>query len=102
MTDLADVVVVGGGVVGASTAFHLAARGISRVVLCERHWPAAGASGKSGALLRTHYTNVPEARLAYTSLQYFRRWSEMVGHGDCGFLNCGMVRTVSAENIGCL
>lgn len=99
MTDTADVVVVGGGVVGASTAFHLAARGISRVVLCERHWPAAGASGKSGALVRTHYTNAPEARLAYTSLDYFRRWSEVVGSGDCGFLNCGMVRTVSTDNI---
>jgi glycine/D-amino acid oxidase-like deaminating enzyme len=99
VTDTADVVVVGGGVVGASTAFHLAARGISRVVLCERRWPAAGASGKSGALVRTHYTNAPEARLAYTSLDYFRRWSDVVGHGDCGFLSCGMVRTVSRENI---
>ena len=99
MTDTADVVVVGGGVVGASTAFHLAARGISRVVLCERHWPAAGATGKSGALVRTHYTNAPEAWLAYTSLDYFRHWSDAVGHGDCGFHNCGMVRTVTAENI---
>jgi sarcosine oxidase subunit beta len=99
VTDTADVVVVGGGVVGASTAFHLAARGISRVVLCERYWPAAGASGKSGALVRTHYTNAPEARLAHLSLNYFRHWSDAVGHGDCGFLNCGMVRMVSAENI---
>jgi sarcosine oxidase subunit beta len=99
VTDTADVVVVGGGVVGASTAFHLAARGIGRVVLCERHWPAAGASGKSGALVRTHYTNAPEARLAHLSLNYFRHWSDAVGSGDCGFLNCGMVRTVSAHNI---
>jgi sarcosine oxidase subunit beta len=99
VTDTADVVVVGGGVVGASTAFHLAARGTRRVVVCERRWPAAGASGKSGALVRTHYTNAPEARLAHTSLDYFRRWSDVVGPGDPGFLNCGMVRMVSAENV---
>jgi sarcosine oxidase subunit beta len=94
----ADVVVVGGGVVGASTAFHLAALGIRRVVVCERRWPAAGATGKSGALVRTHYTNEPEARLAQASLAYFHDWSEMVGRGDCGFLRCGMLRLVGPEN----
>ncbi len=47
MTVTADVVVVGGGVVGATT-FHLAARAISRMLLCERHWLAAGAIRKSG------------------------------------------------------
>ena len=94
----ADVVVVGGGVVGASTAFHLVSQGIKRVVVCERRWPAAGATGKSGALVRTHYTNEPEARLAQASLAYFHHWSEMVGRGDCGFLRCGMLRLVAAEN----
>src|ERR1051326_121903 len=99
MTDTADVVVVGGGVVGASPAFHLASYGLSRIVVCERRFVAAGASGKSGALVRTHYTNEPEARLAHTSLDYFRHWSDVVGTGECGFLNCGMVRLVTADNL---
>ncbi|MBV9546266.1 MAG: FAD-binding oxidoreductase [Chloroflexi bacterium] len=99
MTETADVVIVGGGVVGASTAFHLASRGIKRVIVCERHWPAAGATGKSGALVRMHYTNEPEARLAHASLQYFQHWSDMVGHGDCGFLKCGMLRLVAPESV---
>jgi sarcosine oxidase, subunit beta len=99
MTETADVVVVGGGVVGASTAFHLASRGISRIVVCERRWVAAGASGKSGALVRTHYTNEPEARLAHASLTYFQHWSDIVDSGECGFLNCGMVRLVTADNV---
>jgi sarcosine oxidase subunit beta len=94
----ADVVIVGGGVIGASTAFHLASRGVKRVVLCERRWLAAGASGKSGGLVRMHYTNEPEARLAHASLPYFRRWDELVGGGDPGFLNTGMVRLVTADN----
>jgi sarcosine oxidase subunit beta len=95
MSSTADVVVVGAGVVGASVAFHLALRGVRNIVVCERRWPAAGATGKSGALVRTHYTNVPEARLAAASLPYFHHWSDLVGRGDCGFLRCGMVRIVA-------
>ena len=98
MATTADAVVVGGGVIGASTAFHLAQRGLRRVVVCERHWPAAGATGKSGALVRMHYTNEPEARLAHASLPYFRHWDEVVGVGGSGFLPCGMVRIVAPED----
>jgi sarcosine oxidase, subunit beta len=97
-TTTADVVVVGGGVIGASTAFQLASLGVKKVVVCERHFPAAGASGKSGALVRMHYTNEPEARLAHASLPYFSNWNELVGSGDCGFLKTGMARLVTPEN----
>lgn len=95
----ADAVIVGGGVIGAATAFHLASRGVRRVVLCERHWLAAGASGKSGALVRMHYTNEPEAKLAHLSLPYFRQWDDLVGAGSSGFLNAGMVRLVDQSNV---
>ena len=47
MTATADVVVVGGGVVGASTAYHLAAAGVEHVVLLER--ADAVATGSTGA-----------------------------------------------------
>jgi sarcosine oxidase subunit beta len=97
MSSTADVVVVGAGVVGASVAFHLATRGVRKVVVCERRWPAAGATGKSGALVRMHYSNEPEARLATASLPYFHHWSDVVGRGDCGFLRCGMLRIVAPE-----
>lgn len=96
----ADVVIVGGGVIGASIAFHLAARGAGKIVVCERRWVAAGASGKSGALVRMHYTNQPEATLAHESLPYFQQWNDRVGRGDCGFLNTGMLRFVTEENVG--
>jgi glycine/D-amino acid oxidase-like deaminating enzyme len=98
MATTADVVVVGGGVIGASTAFQLASLGVKRVVVCERRFPAAGASGKSGALVRMHYTNEPEARLAHASLPYFSNWDDLVGRGDCGFLKTGMARIVTPEN----
>jgi len=73
-----DVAVVGGGIVGASIAWQLAARGVA-VMLFERATVAAGASGRTGALLRQHYSNKPEATLAHESLKVFRDWPEIVG-----------------------
>lgn len=84
MKRTADAVVIGGGVNGTSVAYHLAKAGLTDVVLVERWHLAAGATGKSGALVRMHYTNLPETRLAYESLAYFQNWTDVVG-GDCGF-----------------
>src|SRR5262249_14094630 len=89
----ADVIVVGGGVVGASTAFHLAALSVRNVVLIEQRHLAAGASGKSGALVRMHYTNEAESRLAFESLKIFRDFATVVG-GDCGFEPVGFFQIV--------
>jgi sarcosine oxidase subunit beta len=90
----ADVVIIGGGIMGASLAFHLTRRGTRNVLLVEKRTIASGASGKTGALLRQHYTNIPEATLAHLSLQTFRHWADVVG-GDCGFLGCGLIATVA-------
>lgn len=90
----ADVVVIGGGANGTSAAFHLAALGVRHVLLLERRHLAAGASGKSGALVRMHYTNEGEARLAFESLKVFRDFEAVVG-GDCGFEPVGFVQIVA-------
>jgi sarcosine oxidase subunit beta len=92
----ADVVIIGAGVIGASTAFHLARAGVKRVVVVERRHLAAGASGKSGALVRMHYTDEPEVRLALESLRYFQNWADLVG-GDCGFRQTGFLTMVPEE-----
>jgi sarcosine oxidase subunit beta len=92
----ADVVVIGGGVNGASTAFHLTALGVRDVLLVERRHLAAGATGKSGALVRMHYTNDAESRLALESLKIFRDFDAIVG-GECGFEAIGFVQLVAPE-----
>lgn len=88
-----DIVVIGGGIMGASTAWHLARMGAGSVTLLERGAIGSGASGRTGALLRQHYTNRPEATLAHHSLTVFRIWSEIVG-GSCGFDETGLVVTI--------
>jgi sarcosine oxidase subunit beta len=87
MADGATVVVVGGGVMGCSIAFHLAEHGVEVLVL-ERGTVCSGMSARSGALVRMHYTNQPEASMAVASLAYFQRWRERVG-GWCGFTVTG-------------
>ena len=85
---MADVIVVGAGVMGASIAFHLSDLGIDTLVV-DREGPAAGSTARSGALIRTHYATALEADLAWESLtEYFEPWEERIG-GGCGFTQTG-------------
>src|SRR5512139_823292 len=95
MSHTADVIIIGGGVQGASLAFHLARRGVKATVL-EKQFVGAGATGRSSGLVRMHYDTEVEARLAWASFQYFRNWKELVG-GECGFTRTGFIQIVSPE-----
>jgi len=100
MSQTADVVVVGGGVNGASIAYALAARGV-KVVLVEKGALASGASGRSSALVRMHYTNEGDARLAWASFPVFKHWAELMG-GPAVFTHTGFVNVVApryADNL---
>src|SRR6266487_2458377 len=100
MSQTADVVVVGGGVNGASIAYALAARGVN-VVLLEKGALASGASGRSSALVRMHYTNEWDARLAWASFPVFKHWAELMG-GPPVFSHTGFVNVVGpayADNL---
>lgn len=89
MTDTTDVVVIGGGVQGASLAFHLATRG-ARVTVVERQMVGAGATGRSSGLVRVYYDLLAEARIAAVAIDWFRNWEERVG-GECGFTVAGFL-----------
>jgi sarcosine oxidase subunit beta len=92
MNEIADVIIIGGGVQGTSLAFHLAEKGVKPIVL-ERRFLAAEASGRSSGLVRMHYDVECDARLAWISFQYFRNWEERVG-GNCGFTRTGFLQLV--------
>src|SRR5579863_893275 len=97
MYESADVVIIGAGVNGASLAFHLTKMGVRKVIVLEKRVVASGATGLSSGLVRMHYANEVEARLAWSSFTYFRNWADIVG-GDCGFTETGFIRTVAPEN----
>lgn len=89
----AEIVILGAGVMGASIAFHLARRKAGSIVIVDREHVARGASGRSSALIRMHYSFPPEVRLALVSLHMFENWQEIMGRpGD--FRRTGFVRIV--------
>src|SRR5260370_39791705 len=97
MHETADVVVIGGGVNGASLEYHLAMFGVRKVLVLDKKMAASGATGLSSGLVRMHYVNEIEARLALSSYRYFRNWADMIG-GECGFRETGFIRTVAPKN----
>ena len=85
----ADIVVIGGGVIGTSAAMNLARMGVgNKVVLVEREHLASGASGLSGAMIREHYLHPVLVRMAMESKSIFENFGDTVG-GDAGFKRTG-------------
>src|SRR6516162_2848915 len=89
-----DVLIIGGGVIGTSLAFSLARRRAGRVLLLEKSYLGAGSSGKSGAIVRQHYSNRLTAAMARQSLRVFERFHVIVG-GPPVFTRAGMVIVVN-------
>lgn len=80
LPDRTDVVIVGGGIVGTSTAFFLATETELEVTLLERDAIASGSTGDSSAILRHHYG--PQeiyTRMAAWSHEFYREFEERTG-----------------------
>lgn len=85
----ADVVIIGGGVHGASLAYHLAAKQAGRVLLIEKRFLASGPTGRSTAMVRRYYGMDFFTRTASAAADVFQHWAEVVGGGDPGFRQVG-------------
>jgi glycine/D-amino acid oxidase-like deaminating enzyme len=88
--ETADVVIIGGGVMGTSIGFNLARRRAGRIVLLEKNTICSGTSAKSSAIVRTHYTTPTTAAMALMARRIFERWGDEVG-GESGFVRTGML-----------
>ena len=85
----AEVVIIGGGVTGASTAFHLTRRGVRDVVVVDKGAIASGGTGKSSACVRQHYSTAETCRMIRYSLEFFQQFAEHTGGESCGFRHTG-------------
>ncbi|MEM9153855.1 MAG: FAD-binding oxidoreductase [Cyanobacteria bacterium P01_F01_bin.33] len=92
----ADVVVIGGGIIGTSIALHVARDTHARVVLLEQHHLGSGPTGRSLAVISQHYTHPALVTLARESLQIFRSFRDRYD-GDCGFVETGLVVLVGSD-----
>lgn len=86
-----DVIVIGGGVIGASVAHHLAALGARSVLLLERDMIGSGTTSQSSGILRTHYSVRENVELARRSWDVFSHFAEYLedDEASCGLVRCG-------------
>ena len=76
----ADIVIIGGGVMGASTAYHLAKRGTKDVLLLEKEqFFGQGATGRCAGGVRYQFSTEINVRLSQLSLPMLERFEEKSG-----------------------
>jgi sarcosine oxidase, subunit beta len=87
----ADVVIIGGGVIGCATAFQLTALGCRDVLLLERAQLGQGTSAQSSGILRTHYSVPQNVELARRSWQVFEQFAQVLDdpEASAGLVRCG-------------
>ena len=93
-----DVIVVGAGITGASTAYHLKKLGADSVLMIERQQAAAGGTGKSAAAVRQNYSTPIMARLARQAIEQFKAMPEELG-ADGGYAAAGYHMIIPADMV---
>src|SRR5690242_13824702 len=81
MKAAADVVIIGGGCMGASVAYHLTRRGVTNVVLVERDAQlGTGSTGRNAGGVRHQFSHEANIRLSTESIRLFERFADEVGY----------------------
>jgi sarcosine oxidase subunit beta len=81
MTETADVVIIGSGIVGSSVAYHLAQAGCTNVLVVEREaHQGKGSTGKSMGGVRAQFSTPVNIQMSKYSIDFFSTFDEVVGH----------------------
>ncbi len=81
MTETADVVIIGSGIVGSSVAYHLADQGCTNVLVIEREaHQGKGSTGKSMGGVRAQFSTPVNIQMSRYSIEFFAKFDEVVGH----------------------
>ena len=96
-----DAIIIGAGVMGASTAMHLASAGLKRLLVLEKG-PGVGfgSTGKSSACIRQTYSNYEVVLMAYEALQCFKNWQDFTGLKEtrADFNMCGVLFLMAGDD----
>src|ERR671923_1812703 len=93
----ADIVIIGGGVMGASAAYHLARCGMKNIVLVEKEeFFGTGATGRCAGGVRYQFSTEINIRLSLESLPMIERFNEEIGQ-DVNYRQCGYLLIATNE-----
>lgn len=91
MTDTADLVVIGGGIIGVTVALKAAQQALGRIVLLEGSQIAAGGTGLSTGVVRQFYLLPELVAMAREGIDWYQNFGEHVDGRSAGFVNSGLV-----------
>ena len=81
MSETADIVIIGSGIVGSSVAYHLAEAGCTDVLVIEREaHQGKGSTGKSMGGVRAQFATPVNIQMSIYSIDFFAKFDEVVGH----------------------
>src|SRR5216110_546756 len=81
MTETAEVVIIGSGIVGSSVAYHLAEQGCTNVLVIEREaHQGKGSTGKSMGGVRAQFTTPVNIQMSLYSIPFYASFDERLGH----------------------
>ena len=93
----ADIVIIGGGVMGASAAYHLAHSGVKNIVLLEKEaFFGTGATGRCAGGVRYQFSTEVNIKLSLESLPMLERFTEEIGQ-DINYRPCGYLMIATNE-----
>ncbi len=79
--ETADVVIIGGGIVGASIAWHLTEAGCRDILIVEREsHQGKGSTGKSMGGVRAQFATKPNIQMSLYSIPFYAEFEERLGH----------------------
>ena len=97
MNSHARVVVIGGGVVGAGTLYHLAEKGWSDVMLLERKELTSGSTWHAAGLLPLFNVSYSVGQIHKYSVKFYQELQEETGQ-DVGFVKCSNIRLADNQD----
>lgn len=97
MMTKADVVIIGGGINGAATAYNLAKLGIKDILVVERDTICGGSTGRCGAGIRAQWGTLMNCQIAANALSTFESLKDELGM-DIGLNQCGYLMVAYKES----
>ena len=98
MIKSAEVVIIGGGISGCSTAYNLAKKGVKNIVVIEKSYITSGSTGRCGAGVRMQWGTEMNCKLAKKSIEFYENANDILKYdGDVEFKQEGYLLIASTD-----